>query len=196
VILDRRTSTYRTMSFVEWERRIAEGTTSADSSLADPGSAVAADSAEAPAAGDASGPETKAPVPVPAALRFELEGEGGQIAGLACTRYHLFTRHEVFPGEFERVEAEIWVTGQLPLPGTAIDTYRRVLASFDRVDLGAAAERPPGIVLRSCVRHLPENPGSPIEVETSEVLAVERRDLAAAEFAIPDGFVPAEPAVH
>jgi len=125
------------------------------------------------------------------APRFEPIGDGGRIAGYACTRHHLFIRHEVFPGEFEQVEAEIWVTSEIPLDPAAVDTYRRVQASFDRVDFGAPVLRPPGLVLRSQLRHVPETPGTPAESEISNVVTIERRAVAPAEFDVPAGYRPA-----
>jgi hypothetical protein len=175
VILDRRTFTSRMMSFAAWEGQIVAAT------------AGAADDSRTDSTAAAPAPASPSSVP-----RFELIGDGGQIAGFACTRHHLFLRHQIFPGEFERVEAEIWVTDQIPLLPQALDTYRRVVSSLDRVDLGVAAERPPGIALRTCLRHFPETPGAPEEVETSEVLTVEQRAIAPGEFAIPASYTPTD----
>jgi Domain of unknown function (DUF4412) len=127
-------------------------------------------------------------------LRFEpMGGEPVTIAGYSCKRYHLYSRREVFPGEFETVEQEIWVTRELDLSVSALRTYARVQASLDWIGLDAPVARPEGIAMRSSVRRHPEGQGDEAdEVETYEVIAVESGNVPAAWFQIPDGYTRAE----
>jgi hypothetical protein len=130
----------------------------------------------------------------PQTLRFEKEDGGGAIAGYSCERYHVFTTRQLFPGELEDVEQEIWVTGEIRLSPAARASYRRVLESLDWIGLDAPVVRPEGVVLRTQVRRRPHGipAGGGEDIETSEVVRVERRDASPDVFDVPPGYRPAE----
>jgi len=123
-------------------------------------------------------------------LRFEpMEGEPVSIAGFHCAPYRLYTRREIFPGEFEMVEQEIWVTRELALSVSALRTYARVQASLDWIGLDAPVRRPEGIALRTKVRRHPEGQDSEAdELESYEAVAVQSGNVPASWFEIPEGF--------
>lgn len=197
LLLDPASHTVRTMPLEEWEAKLRTAVRSAaDSAGASegggtgrPDSVGAARPGETPGAGAGSEPP----------LLFELEGDGGRVLGYACRRYHVYTTRQLFPGEWEDVEQEIWVTGDLGLSPAAAAIYRRVFTSLDWIGLDAAVERPPGVALRSQVRRrphpaVPPPPGSPPageDVETNEVVRIETRPAPAGIFEIPPGFQPA-----
>jgi hypothetical protein len=163
------------MSLTTWEQRIGEAL------------AAAAQSRHSAASGDTTR------LPAPDSLHFESMGQGGRVAGYACERFHLFTQREIFPGEVEAIEQEIWLTRELELPSRTYATYRRVVANLDRIELDAPIERPPGVALRTVIRRraVDRPPGSE-ETEANEVIAVERRPIPASAFAIPPGYAPAD----
>lgn len=75
-----------------------------------------------------------------------------------------------------------------------MSTYRRVFESLDWIDFDARVERPPGVRMRLVQRRRPRGGGATtLEVETTEVVRVERRRVAAEVFAIPDGWSRSEP---
>jgi hypothetical protein len=164
LLLEPTTSTYRAMSLSAWERSVRESV---------------------PAASGATGPDT---------LRFEaMGGPHDRIAGYECTRFHLYARRQVFPGEFENVEQEIWVAMDLTVPAAALATYARMQASLDRIGLDAPVVRPAGIALRTTVRRRPEGRGSEAdEVETNEVDSVQAQDIPASLYQIPTGWTRAD----
>jgi hypothetical protein len=179
VLLDRATSTYTSASLRDWEARIA---------------------AALEAAAERQGPGAAGGAPD---ATWEADGDGIDIAGYACQRHHLFTRRELFPGEIELVEQELWVTHELELPGEAYEAYRRAIESLDRIGLDPRLHRPPGIAMRLYTRTFPEGQGGPDgrrardrgvaeEVERQEVVRVERRPLPDEWFAIPAGYAPAD----
>lgn len=185
-LLDPESHTVRTMRLAEWEQKLrvavqsAADTTAADSARVMP-------------------PGTAAPEPV---LRFETEGPGGEILGHACTRYHVYTTRQLFPGEWEDVEQEIWVAGDVNLSPSAANTYGRVLVNLDWIGLDAAVERPPGVALRTQIRRRPHAASPPVpgaappgeELETTDVIRIETRPVPASVFEIPSGYRPADDA--
>jgi hypothetical protein len=167
VLMDRATRSFSSMSLRDWEARIA--------------------------AALAASQEQRQTAPDSAVARYELEGDGGEIAGFRCQRWHLFTRRELFPGETDLVEQEIWVSRELELPGAAYETYRRALEGLDRLGLDPSIRRPPGVALRLHTRAFAEPGGAGSEeIERSEVVRVERRPLEPSWFDIPAGYVPAD----
>jgi len=176
VLLDPTTRTVRSMSLAAWEAKLRDAVRSA------------VDSASGAPPQSAALPQSAAP-PQSAALTFELAGDGGTVAGFGCARYHLFTTRQVFPGEWEDVEQEIWVSRELALPAGALATYERVLESLDWIGLDARVERPPGIALRTRLRrHSHTEPAGTDEVETNEVFRVEARAVPESIFAVPRGY--------
>lgn len=176
-LLDPASRTVRTMRLVEWEQKLRVAVQSAADSTGGTGAGF---------------PEPR--------LQFEFEGPGGEILGHACTRHHVYTTRQLFPGEWEDVEQEIWVALDLGLSPAAAATYQRVLASLDWIGLDAAVERPPGVALRTQVRRRPHAavapaPGGAVpgeEVETSEVVRIETRPVPGTVFEIPAGYRPAD----
>ncbi len=164
VLLDPATRTVRAMSLLDWEAKLRD--------------AVQAAVDSAPGA-----------PPHAAVLSFEPAGDGGSVAGFQCALFHLFTTRQLFPGEWEDVEQEIWVSRDLALSAGALATYERVLESLDWIGLDARVERPPGIALRTRIRRHSHaaSPGAD-EVETNEVFRVENRAVPDSIFAIPPGY--------
>jgi len=185
-LMDPESHTVRMMRLVEWEQKLRVAVQSA-------GDSTALDSARVLPPGAA------APEP---ALRFESEGPGGEILGHACTRYHVYTTRQLFPGEWEDVEQEIWVAGDVGLSPAAADTYRRVLVNLDWIGLDAAVERPPGVALRTQIRRRPHAASAPgpgttppgEELETTDVVRIEMRPVSGAAFEVPSGYRPADDA--
>ena len=173
-LLDPASHTVRTMRLGEWEQKLRVAVQSA-------AEGAAADSVAEPA------------------LQFELEGPGGEILGHACTRYHVYTTRQLFPGEWEDIEQEIWVAADLGLTPSAAATYRRMLASLDWIGLDAAVERPPGVALRTQIRRRPHATAAPAprnapageDVETSEVTRIDTRPAPPEVFSVPPGYRPA-----
>lgn len=126
----------------------------------------------------------------PDTLRFEpMGGEAVPIAGQPCWRYHVYARHEVYPGEFVSIEQEIWVTRDLALAPGAVATSRRVQESLDWIGFDAPVVRPEGVALRTTIRRRPEGAGmSADEFEVNEAITVDRLDVPAAWFEIPAGY--------
>lgn len=179
VLLSPHDKTYRAMALSAWEAKIDEalvvGRRHRRGGSGDRPDTLAADSVATDS------------------LAFEAEAGRDTIAGFACERWHLFTPREVFPGEFEAVEEEIWVTRELELTPETWHTYRRVLASLDRIELDAAVTRPAGVAMRTVLRRRPQGrPPTEGEVETTEVIAVERRASPESVFAIPLGYARAD----
>lgn len=122
-------------------------------------------------------------------VRFEADGPGGRIAGYACERYHLFTHREIFPGEVEAIDQEIWVTRDLELPEGAQAAYERYVSSLDRMGLDARVQRPAGVTLRARTLTRPDGAGRDAgEFEESEILRVEHRPLDASWFDVPPSY--------
>jgi len=168
IVLDPQNRTARELPLSEWEARIRAAAIATQ---------AAADSVRG--SGDAGqGGEP---------LRFELAGDGGRIAGYACTRHHLFAERPLFPGEWEELEQEIWVTDALEMPAAAAAAYRRVFESLDWVDFDARVERPPGVRMR-LVQQRRSRGGGAREVETIEVVRVERRRVEPSTFDVPPGW--------
>lgn len=163
LVLDPATSTYRTMTLARWEESVRESPVQRGEAPAD-------------------------------TLDFEaMEGPVHRIAGYECRRYHVFARREMFPGELEEVEEEIWVTTDLVLATPARTAWERVQASLDQVALDAPARRPPGMVLRTVVRRRPVGKGPEAdEMETTEVFRIERRPVPIASFGIPSHWTRAD----
>lgn len=161
VLLDRATRTWRQMPLGEWEAALRQ------------------------AAGDTATSE--------AALAFERVGSPLQKAGYVCDRWSLFTRRELLPGEVDWVEHHIWVARDLELPAGAYEAYDRAIRALDSIGMGAVVERPPGVVLASEMRvgAQEEHEHGDVEVESLEVVRVERRRLDAEVFRIPPGYAPA-----
>lgn len=174
LLLDPATRTVREASLREWEGRIRTAALTARAA-ADSAAGVRADSAGA------------------AVLRFEPAGDGGTVAGHPCQRHHLFAERPLFPGEWEEVEQEIWVALDIELPAGAVATYQRVFASLDWIDFDARVERPPGVRLRLVSRRRPRGGGAAAtEVETTEVVRIERRRVGTDVFAAPAGWLRAD----
>jgi hypothetical protein len=173
VLLSPADKTYRRMSLRTWEARIREALDAAVASRSPKGTAK----------------------PPADSLRFEPAGDGGPIAGYRCQRFHLYTQREIFPGEVEAIEQEIWLTRDLELPSAIDATYRRVVGNLDRIELDTPVERPPGVALRTVIRRrgIDHPPGSE-EVEATEVIAVERGPIPPDTFSIPPGYAPADSA--
>lgn len=159
LLLDPATRTYRSLSLRVWEQQIE-------------------------AALEESTPERSLDA-TPAV--YDSAGPGGVVAGFACDRYYLFTHRELFPGEVEAVEQEIWVTRELELPPGSWEAYERVLRSLDRMGLDVSVRRPPGVTLRTRIRRRPAGSDAE-EVEEIEVLRVERRHLEASVFEVPPSY--------
>ena len=170
VFLDRRARTYRQMSLATWEAGIA----------------AAADSARARRRAEADSGR--------ADLGFEPAGPAGKIAGFDCERYHMFTRRELFPGEVEEVEQEVWVSAGGQLPEGAYRMYLRSLDALEGIGLAGPIHRPPGLVLYLETHTHPfgKKRGAGDQVERTEVVRIERRRIPDGIFEIPDGFIPAD----
>jgi hypothetical protein len=126
-------------------------------------------------------------------LGFAASGDGGEVAGYACQRHHLYAERPLFPGEWEEIEQEIWVAPALELPAGAGATYRRVFEILDWIDFDAHVERPAGVRLRLEQRRRPRGAGADAtETEATQVVRVERRRVAAAIFAAPPGWTRAD----
>lgn len=169
LLLDPATRTYRYASLNDWEGRVRDAAIEAR---------AAADSAAGATPG--SGGASK--------LRFESAGAGGDVAGFATRRYHLFAERPLFPGEWEQIEQEIWVTPAIELVPGAAAAYRRMFETLDWIDFDARVERPPGVRVRVVQRRRGRGGAAaqmPVEVETTEILRVERRRVSRATFEPP-----------
>jgi hypothetical protein len=172
LLLDPAQQSYRESSLAEWEQRIRTAAltarAAADSAAAGAGAVPAADSLPA--------------------LRFALAGRGDVIAGFPTERFHLYAERQLFPGEWEQLEQEIWVTTAIDLPAAAATAYRRMFTTLDWIDFDARVERPAGVRMRAVVKRRPRGAAAVTETEITDVVRVERRRVPVAVFAAPPGW--------
>lgn len=170
VLLDPDRRSYRESSLVEWERRIRDAALMAR---------AAADSA----AGNAHGVDSAL------TLRFAPAGSGDRVAGFTTERFHLFAERPLFPGEWEQLEQEIWMTTAIDLPAPAMAAYRRMFATLDWIDFDARVERPAGVRVRLVSRRRPHAAAdAATETEITDVVRIERRRVPITVFDAPPGW--------